>query len=338
MAITTRSQFTFNPQIAQRHVSAYFRRLLTIGRLATNPPDNNFYWQRGGQITFPYYDKIGAAVAGVENQDVDIDSLGDNSFTALISEVVKGVGTNDTATYHMGPTLPGWLAEAQSQIARVFAEKVEDDCWAELIKPASHDDLITQSGDITLTTNFGADKGAESTELRSQLCNIRALGTALNESFGDRRDECIAMIMHSSHYNDLETDPTAGFLKADANGQWNNDPLYKIKGFRGRMDMFFGLPLFVNDGVPVGPDITITDGARATQKYKTYNMVLLKKNAFGLIFKQDPRIEFARDIGKRQLKMVGTQWYATRGFHKAYSTDDVRVTFRRFSTRIQTTG
>ena len=72
--------------------------------------------------------------------------------------------------------------------------------------------------------------------LTDQKCNIRAIASALTEAFGDRRNECKAVVLHSEHYKDIETDEKSGFLKADA-----NDPFYKIKGFVGRSSFLFNL-------------------------------------------------------------------------------------------------
>ena len=186
------------------------------------------------------------------------------------------------------------------------------------------------SGDITLATAFGADKGKLSSQLELQVPTISRISTALTDGFGDKRNEVQAIVMHSSHYNAIEADATAGFLKADA-----NDPLYGYKGFVGRSSRWFGLAVFVSDTVPEEDNITITDNASATQEYKTYSMVFLKKDAFGLMIKQLPKIEYDRNIQRRKDLMVATQWYAVKGFHKIISTEDVRCVFQRFSSRKQ---
>ena len=327
---TAASNFAFDPQIAQSHVAAYFRKLLVITKLATKPPDNKFPKTPGNTLTFPYFEPVGAAADGVENTDVDIDDIGDKSFTAAIKEITKGVGITDTALKKMGCTHADWEKEAHRQIARVLAEKVEDDLWTELKLPASRDALSTNSGNIALTEDFGNDKGALSSEYAKQLCNVRSIAEALTEAFGDRRGECSAAVLHSEHYKNIETDANAGFLKADA-----NDPMYKIRGFVGRAPGLFGLPFFVNDQVPEEADVTITDGSSSTQDYKSYSMVFLKNNAFGLFMKQYPKIEYDRNIRARVDFMVATQWYALKSFHKVISTDDVRIAFKRFSTQKQ---
>ena len=330
MATTLRANFTYVPQIAESHISAYFRQELIISKLAWRPKNNRFPATPGDTITFPYFSKLGEAQDGVEDTDVEIDDLGDASFTAQAKESVKGVGITDTALKAMGCTHAEWEAQAHKQVARVLAEKMEKDVWTELHKAASHDTLPSQVADLTIATAFGTDKGAQNTAYQNQLCNIRALSEGLTDAFGDKRYEAAAIILHSQHYKDLEIDTTAGFLKADA-----NDPLFKIKGFVGRSAMFWGLPFFVNDNVQDAGDITITDSNNTTQDYKTYNAVFLKKDAFGVMIKQMPKIEYDRNILKRRDFMVATQWYAVRGFHKVISTEDVRVGYKRFATKKQ---
>ena len=333
MAFTLTSNFSFVPQIAQDHIAGYFRSKLIIAKLASKPPDNQFPNTPGNTLTFPYFGKIGEAEEPAEGADVDIDSLGDDDFTTTIKEIAKGVGITDSALKKKGCTHEQWEREAHDQIARVLAEKVEKDCWAELVKSTSHDALPSPSMDVTLTSAFGTGtaKGKDSTELAAQLCTIDVISESLTDAFGDRRDECQAIVLHSQHYKDIETAEKSGFLKADA-----NDPLYKaMDGFQGRIPRFFGLPLFINDGVPKGADITLTDSGGSTQKYATYNVVFLKKDAFGLFIKQAPKVEYGRNIRARQDFMVATQWYGVKGFHKIIDTEDRRVAFKRLSTKQQ---
>ena len=326
---TVKGSFSFVPQIAERHVSGFFRDRLIMGRLATTPPVNEFPTQRGGVITFPYYNTIGDAEDGVEATKPTRDTLGDNSFTAEIKEIVKSISITSTAEKYMGMSREYWDVEATKQMGRVFAEKVEKDIWAELGKSTSHMDLTSPSKDVTITRAFAGDDKGQSA-LTDQKCNIRAIAEALTEAFGDRRNECKAVVLHSEHYKDIETDEKAGFLKADA-----NDPFYKIKGFVGRSSFLFNLAFFINDGVPAGSNITVTDTASATQDYKTYNMVMIKNNSYGFIPKQRPLIMYDSDIEARVDFMVGTQWYAVKSFHQAVSTEDNRIAYKRFTTTKQ---
>ena len=331
MPATMAANFTFIPQIAERHISGYERKKLVLAKLAWQPRDKRKFNKTPGEtITFPYYNFIGDAADGVENQDVEIDALGDASFTATVKEAVKGVGITDSALIKLGDTHAGWEMEAMKQMAFVLAKKIELDLWTELKKSTSRDRVKDAVADISLQGAFGGDKGANDSGYANQLCNIRALAEAMTEGWGDRREEAAAVILHSAHYNSIETDAQAGFLKADA-----NDPLYKIKGFVGRSPMFWGLPFFVNDGVPAEDNVTITDSGSATQDYKTFDAVFLKKDAFGLMMKQLPKVEQDRNIQKRLDFMVATQWYAVKSFHKVISTEDSRILFRKFATKLQ---
>ena len=326
---TVKGSFSFVPQIAERHVSGFFRKRLIMGQLATVPPVNEFPTQRGGVITFPYYNTIAAAEEGREGIKPTRDTLGDSSFTAEIKEIVKSISITSTAEQYMGMSRAQWDVEATKQMGRVFAEKVEADIWTELGKATSHMDLTSPSKDATYSSAFAGDDKGQSA-LTDQKCNIRAIASGLTEAFGDRRNEAKAVILHSEMYKDIETDEKSGFLKADA-----NDPFYKIKGFVGRSSFLFGLAFFVNDGVPAGANVTVTDSASATQAYKTYNMVIIKNNAYGFIPKQYPEISYDSDIEARVDFMVGTQWYAIKSFHRAVSTSDNRIAFKRFTTTQQ---
>lgn len=331
MALTLASNFTFERQLAARHIAGYFRRELVLGALAWKPPNRKFVEAPGQKYVFPYFSVIGAAEDGVENTAPTPDSLGDASFSATVKEIIKEVDITDSARIKMGCSHAEWEAEAHRQLARRLAEKVDIDLWAEITKAASYKSLSNKTGDITLNAAFGGDKGALNPAFVSQKCNIREIATALTNAFGDKRNEAAAVILHSKHYADIETDATAGFLKADA-----RDPLYKVEGFQGRASMFFNLAFFINDNVPVGDKITVTDSGGATQKYQSYRAVILKKDAFGLIPKKYPKVDYARDVRKRVDVMVANQWLAYRSFHAVISSDDIRMGQIQFLTDEQT--
>ena len=330
MPVTKAANFTFDPQLAMRHIAGYFRRELVWGNLCWKLSAKKFS-APGKTLTFPYFGNISDAEKPGEDDELAVDSLGDNQFTATVYEVGKAVGITDSAMYEMGCTHGEWESEAHSQIGRVMAEQVDKDLIAEISKDTEHDAVNPAFvGDITIGSAFGNDKGANDAAFVSQLCNIRHISSALTQAFGDKRREAAAIVLHSEHYNAIETDVQAGFLQADA-----NDPLHQVKGFIGKSSMFFGLPFFINDNVPEAADITVTDSGGTTQKYKTYNMVILKKDAYGLMVKQKPSIEYARNILKRQDIMSSTQWYAVKGFHKKINAADQRIAMARFATKRQ---
>ena len=328
---TRKTNFSFVPQIAEMHVDGFFRKRLVMGRLATTPPENLFMVQKGGIITWPYFNTIGPATDGVEAVKPTRDTLGDQSFTAEMKEIVKSLDISDTASYYMGPSRAKWDEQAVRQIGRVFAEKVEDDIWTELNKTTSHKTLSSTSNDLTINDFDATNKGADNTTYAKQLCSVRGIAEGLTEAFGDRRNECRVIVMHSEHYKDIETDIQAGFLKADA-----NDPFYKIPGFVGRNNFLFGLAVFINDNVTAGANITINGGGGKTQNYKTYNVVFLKNNAYGLFKKQTPSVAYDRDIEARVDIIVGSQWYLVKSFHAQIKDSDIRIAYKRFSTKEQT--
>ena len=166
---TVKSSFSFVPQIAERHVSGFFRDRLIMGRLATVPPINEFPTQRGGVITFPYYNTISAAEDGVEATKPTRDTLGDASFTAEIKEIVKSISITSTAEKYMGMSREYWDVEATKQMGRVFAEKVEKDIWAELGKSTSHMDLTSPSKDATYSSAFAGDEQGSKCFNRSKM-------------------------------------------------------------------------------------------------------------------------------------------------------------------------
>ena len=328
MSLTLSTEFTFTNQIASVHTSAYFRKRLVIARFGQIKSTENI---PGKDTTEPYFKKTKPAKAGVENTAVEIDNLVDAEFQMTVDEVVKGLGLTDSAKVRFGAPLPVWEQEAHRQIGRVFAEKLEDDVWTELKKPASFTELSSPSKDFSISKVFGVDKGTEDPEFKLQELNIRALTKLRTRGLGDDGDEAFAVIMHSSHYNSIELDQGAGFLKADA-----RFPLFKLKGFKGYTNLFLGLAFFVNDGVPAGADITVTDSGSATQKYKTFYVYLLKRNSFCITRKKRPTIEYDRDITKRADIMVASQWYGVTGLHKKVSPDDVKIVRQRFTVPLET--
>ena len=333
MPLTLRQDFVFENQIATDHIGAYFRKFLVVGNLAYKPPNEALFNRTPGEkILFPYWGKLSPAQDGVENTAMDVDNLADDQFETTVKEIVKAVGITDTARIRLGTTTEAWEAEVHRQIGRVFSEKVDEDIWTELNLATSKIELTNNIQDFTIATAFGNDKGASDSKFTAQTCNIRSISQDLTDSYGDRRKECMAVLMHSGNYNSIETDVQAGFLKADA-----NDPLYNMPEFVGRAPQFFNIPFFVVDNVPKGAKVTVTDSASATQKYQSYKNVYFKKDAFGFFSKQEATVEYARDTLKRADTISSTQWYAIKSFHEKISSDDKRLSMRSYLTREQTT-
>ena len=323
MAITTKSDWTFDPQVASGYISAYFRERLIWAKLAWMPAGEKEFNEKtpGGKITFPYWGKIGAAQDKVESVAMAVDKITDNEFMAEIKAISKAVSITDAARKYSGATREELESEVHRQIGRVMAEKVDKDVLAELSLATSSDSVENNNGDVTITSTFDpATRGIDDVKVRPMRCNIRNITKVLTEGFGDRRNEAKVIILHPKHYNDIETDQGAGFLKADA-----NDPLYKLPGFVGRSNLFLGLAFFINEGVPLGNKITVTDSAGTTQKFQEYKSFILKADPLGFWPKQKPLLEYARDILKSDDYVACTQWYAVKSFHKKISSQDVRV-------------
>ena len=110
-----------------------------------------------------------------------------------------------------------------------------------------------------------------------------------------------------------------------------------MPGYAGSNPMFFGVPFIINDNVKVGKKVTITDSASATQKYQSYYMHFLKPRAFGMLMKQTPKVEYARNVLSRIDIITSTVWYAPLHLNKRISDDDVRHATAEFLTYEQTT-
>ena len=333
MAVTMKADFTFAPQIAKRHISAYFRKRLIVAKMGYMPPDaRKFESAPGEEITFPYFNKIGEADAFVEDTATTFDKLGDASFKATVQNARKGLGLTDHAKIKMGCTHAEWEAEAHEQLGRVHAEYVDKQIWVELSKSDSSEVLDKAVKDQTLTSVFGTDLGYDDALVAPQKFNIRNVNTDLVHAFGDRAKEVEYVLMHPRHYDDMLRDNTAGFLKADA-----TDPLFNHPNFVGRSNQFFGKAFFQFEGVPKGDKVTITDSAGTTQKYQAYYVFYLKPNSFGFWPKRLPQVEYARDISKLQDLINAHQWFLVKSLHAKISTDDKRAASKQYLTSEKTT-
>ena len=332
MAITKQPDFKFVPQVANHNISAYFRRELIWGQLALRIM-SSFQEMQGLTATFPYYDKIGDAQDLTEDTALDIDSLGDDKFSVTVKEAGKAVGRTDTAKKAHGENPSRWETQAHAQIARVLAEKVDADLLTEISKSAASTSVRGDVANITLATAFGADKGKDDAKFTANYCTIRKISSDMTAAFGDKRfKELAAVVIHSKVYNQIEIDGGAGFLKADA-----NHPLFNKYGFVGSNPMFFGVPFFVNDNVAKGNKVTVTDSASATQKYQTYKNHYFKKDAFGLLVKQPPMVEYARNTLERKDVITCCMWYAAVHLNQRISPDDVRHSVATYLTDEETT-
>ncbi len=233
---TKSSDFTFEPKVWSDHAMAYFDKKLVYGGFALK---NDELKAEGSGLTvnFPYYKTIGEAEEPEEDESLTIDNLSDDSFSATVFEIGKAVGIKKKAFKKSADSVAGIVGEAQRQLGRVHAEKVD----AKL-----NDELLTYDG------VFGGAVGNDPTKFdnmtigftasaSTDVMNVRNLLTAKIRAFGDKSEDAVVCFMHSLQWLDSQIDTTAGFLKADA-----NDPLSAIKGFTGRL---FNMAIVVVDSI-----------------------------------------------------------------------------------------
>jgi N4-gp56 family major capsid protein len=295
MSTTMPSDFAFTPKVWEDAVSAYFQKKLVFGAMAAH--NDSLTQKPGTSINFPYFKSISAAEEPAADETLSVDKLQDDAFSATVKEVGKAVGVRRAALMSSSQDQDRIFAEVQSQIGRVMAEKVDAD-------------LITE-----VNTSGSYVQGFTSTD--TQYCNIARIMEGLITGFGDKQDECVALYMHSLNYLALMTDSTAGFLKADA-----NDPFWNQPGFMGRL---LGKALFVSDQCPRATDVS---------SKKTYQLFAMKMNPYGIITKANPIMESDYDMLNREYVFAGTQWYAVKSFHAKIATADYRVCRMSFQTTV----
>ena len=300
MSATVSQDLRFEPKVWSDHSMAYFDKKLVYGQFAAR---NNSLEVEGSGLTvnFPYYAAIGEAEEPDERESLSVDNLTDDSFSATIFEVGKAVGFKDRSFKSTADSMPGMGSEAQSQIGRVLAEKVD----AKL------------NNEITSYTGSGPAGGVvgESEELYDNMVigykaaagidtmNIRALIEAKIRAFGDKSKAAVVCFMHSLQFLDLRTDQVAGFLRADA-----NDPYSMIQGYEGKLD---NMAIITVDSVPK------LEGQIGGQD--AYLAHFHKPNSYGIIQKADIKMESDRDILSRENLISSTQWYGVKSFDRKIS-------------------
>lgn len=286
MGATQSSDFQFKPKVWQDHIQAFFRRKLVYGALALQ--DDTLKAQPGDTVNFPFFKKIGDAEEPAEDQGLQVDNLSDDSFSATVKEVGKAVGVKRAALIKSATSQERNFKEAQEQIARVHAEKVDRDLLVEIQTASVQGFLAAGAGDVM---------------------TIRTLNLGRIKGFGDKHSESVATFMHSLQFLDMMNDSTAGFLKADA-----NDPLIKVAGFEGRI---LGMAIITADSIP--KRVGQIGGKDA------YDAFIIKNNAYGILTKVDMEVDSDFDILHREWVFAGTQWYAVKNFHAKIASDDLKI-------------
>ena len=215
MPATVSTDWNFAPKVWQDHITAFFRRKLAFGALATT--DDTLKASPGETVNFPFYEKIGDAEEPLETGSLTVDNLSDDSFPITVKEVGKAVGAKDKALYVSADRREGIFEQVQTQMGRVMAEKVDKDLLTEM---------------ETVAADFTAAAAAD-------VLTIQRLNSLRISVFGDLHEEAVAVYMHSQAFLSMMNDSTAGFLKADA-----NDPLWKVPGFAGRV---LGMGIILTD-------------------------------------------------------------------------------------------
>ena len=290
MGATVSTDFVFEPKVWSDHSMAHFDKKLVYGAFAiTN--DELKAEGTGETVNFPFYKAISAAEEPVEDESLTVDNLSDDSFSATVFEVGKAIGVKKKAFKKSADKVAGIVTEAQRQIGRVHAEKVDDKLNTE----------------INLASSFKAGFVAT---VAGDTTTIRTVLRAKVLAFGDKHDEAQVMFMHSLQFLDMMEDGTAGFLKADA-----NDPLAFVKGFSGRL---LGMAIIVVDSVKknVGGQVGGKD---------TYQATFHKVNSYGIMNKQEMEMDEDKDILARERLFTGNQWYAVKSFHAKIATDDLKA-------------
>ncbi len=278
MPATLSTDWSFEPKVWRDHIDAYFDRKLVYGAIAVR--DDSLETEPGLTTNFPYFKTIGAAEEPAEDEGLTVDNLSDDSFYATVKEVGKAVGIKKKAFKKSASQADKLVANAQMQIGRRIAEKVDSD-------------LLTE---MATTGNFV--NGYTATQAAHVMTPAKLLSAKV-VGLGDRANEAQVCFMHSRQWLDMMRDTTAGFLKADA-----QDPMYLVEGFMGRIA---GMAIIAVDTVPAtAAQINSTDAYRA---------FIHTAEPYGFISKQELEVEDDYDILMREWVVTGNQWYAVKSFH-----------------------
>lgn len=296
MGATVSTNWNFTPKVWQDHISAYFDRKLVYGAFALR--DDTLTGSPGDTVNFPYFKAIGDAQEPAEDEGLEVDNLEDDSFSCSVKEIGKAVGAKDKALIKSAARREQIFNEAQSQIGRVMAEKVDKDLIAEINTVGNYTDGFTAS-------------------VAADVLNVTNLNTMRIVAFGDKQDEAQVVFMHSLSLLSLLNDTGSGFLKADA-----TDPMFNVPGFKGRL---LGMAVVTVDTVPQGANV----GGK-----KAYYAFAMKPNAYGIITKADLNPEQDRDILAREWVWTATMWYGVKAFHAKINANDKKIARGLFATTV----
>lgn len=299
MAATRSTDLRFEPKVWSEYTKAYFDKKLVYGTMAVRN-DSLTAEGTGTVVNFPYYQAISGAETPAEDESLTVDRLSDDSFAAAIFEVGKAVGIKDRPTKTTGDSKQGMYEEATSQIGRVMAEEVDEILNREI---TAYDNSRPLAGPHEIGLDRGLYRnmliGYLATEAANTM-NVRAVLQAKITAFGDKEGDAGVMFMHSLQFLDFLQDPTAGYLKADA-----NSPFAMTNGYQGRIG---NMAIVTVDSVPKLP--MQIDGKDA------YLAHFHKASPYGIIEKADIMFETDRDILAREGVVTATQWYGVTSFDR----------------------
>jgi len=298
---TWASDLGFEPKVWSDHSKAYFDKKLVLGAFAVRNDDLEKIGT-GLTTNFPYYNSIGPAEEPTEDESLQSDNLTDDSFSATVFEVAKSVTFTERSFLASADGPAGMTAEANRQIGRVFAERVEEKLLGEIFQ---YDGVNTQTPGTDKTKYNNMTIGFTASAAAHTMTAQRFL-QAMTLAFGDKKDDVQVCFMHSLQVLDLMQDTNSGFLKADANSPYN-----MLKGFVGNL---FGVPIIQYDGVPkASSQIANTDA---------YVAHFHKMGSFGIIEKKDVNMVEDYHSRERKYSITANHWYGVKSFdRKIHSLD-----------------
>lgn len=297
MATTRAADYKFEPKVWSMHAQAYFDELLVYGGFALR--DDTLKQEGTGLVkNFPYFKAIGKAERPGEDESLTIDNMTDDSFSTTIFEVGKAVGATKRSFLSSAAKEAEIVDNMLSQMGRVLAEEVDKALNGEITSydgDNSPDHAI--GDDVTKYDNMTIGYLATQS---TDVMNVQRFMIGRTRAFGDKANQTVVCFMHSTQLLDLMTDPTSGFLKADA-----NDPYSYIQGFKGRI---LNTVIVEVDSVPKLP--AKIDGRTA------YLAHFHKVNSYGIMEKEDVEFDSDKDILARKTLWTATEWYGVKSFDR----------------------
>lgn len=239
--------------------------------------DDTLVGQPGDTIHFPKFNRLAKAADLSEGVAMVPQKLTTDDNTAVIKEVGTAVEVTDTAEL---TSLGNPSATARAALSDSLAEKIDADLRTEAERVGSGADTP-----IVLPTVYNAlDWNGGITE---------AIG-----AFGDkwRPQDVAGILIHSRQHVQLLRDEA--FQSVTTFGQGATIMRGQVGTLAG------GVPVFISDLA------TKTEGA--TDADDTYNALVIRKGALGLLYKRRALIESDRDIYARVTGWAITAHYAVK--------------------------